>query len=85
MRMISSGRAPVDERRQRPADQVLRHRARRIEGPRRLAAAAGDKPDPLSPAHAVIVQDALVDRAELFDAEVRVGDPRAGRDRQGAS
>jgi hypothetical protein len=64
------GVASLDERPERHTDQVVGQRERRVEASGRLARGRG-----AGVAFRPIVEQALVDRSELLDAEIRIGNP----------
>src|SRR5207237_883728 len=67
-------RAVAHERRERAPHEVLRHRARRVEGTGRLAAPRPREDERVAPALGREIQDTLVHGPKLFDAKIRVRD-----------
>ena len=74
------GRRVAHQRAERAANQVVRDRLRRVEGSGRFAhAGAGLKRDGSAFDARFVVEQRLVDGAELLDAEIAVGDALASR------
>ena len=77
-------RPTVDQRVERPANEKTCDGARRIEGAGRFAGVAGaNETDGLSGGLRLIVEDSLIDGAELLDIEIAVRDPGARAARSG--
>ena len=69
--------APSHERRERAADEEVGERARRVEAPVALRALRVPQRDPATLDARLVIEHAFVDRAELLDAQVVVGDALA--------